>query len=365
VWNSNHVDESVAPTFLNVFERLVESGAPGLTGVVGRPEATVVESRVRASGNVDLIIEALQRWPALDDDELSRRSGVTPRQQVNLICRRLEQRGILERVAGTRGKIVNRLSSIHRTERPPPEERTPPMAAPPVGAPRIASSHSYRQTVYLGSEADDTLVVIPCSGRKREGSESPDRCGTLLDELPDLVARRLVSARSAVADDAHLDESTLMPAWRRNNGTLYQSAHLSLARTQEAIWFRRLLILSGAYGVVRAVDPIGTYDLAMNEGRWPRGLLQEVIEAYASRHQIRRVIAFASETTGYASILRKINWRGAGVTDALLLSPEASTGAMVKAPRAIGEALSAIIDHRWEPSWRSSDSLQILVRRMI
>jgi hypothetical protein len=46
-------------------------------------------------------------------------------------------------------------------------------------------------------------------------------------------------------------------------------------------------------------------------------------------------------------------------------SPEASAGAMVKAPRAIGEAVREIIDNRWDTSWRSSDGLRILPRRMI
>ena len=45
----------------------------------------------------------------LDDDELARRAGVSPRQQVNQICRRLVQEGLLTRVSGPDGKIVNAL----------------------------------------------------------------------------------------------------------------------------------------------------------------------------------------------------------------------------------------------------------------
>jgi hypothetical protein len=103
----------------------------------------------------------------------------------------------------------------------------------------------------------------------------------------------------------------------------------------------------------------------MEENRWPAGLLQEVIETYARRHKIRRTLAVVSETTGYARILRKVAWRRAGVSDALLLTPETSTGAMVKAPRAIGEALVTMIAGGLDPSWRSSDGLQMLARQLV
>jgi hypothetical protein len=155
-----------------------------------------------------------------------------------------------------------------------------------------------------------------------------------------------------------------MPAWQRYSGQLYQKADLGVGRNQGAAWFQRLLILSGAYGVVRGVDPIGTYHQKMDHHFWPHGLLQEVIRSYAGRHRIRRVIAFASGTTGYAKILRRIDWRETGVVEAVLLSPEASRGAMVLAPRAIGEALRAIIDDCWEPPWRSSDGIGMLLHRM-
>jgi hypothetical protein len=365
LWNSNHVDESLVTTFLSIFEELIETGTAAPARVVRQRDVSIAEPRIRAGGNTDLIIEALQRWPDLDDDELSRRSGVVPRQQVNIICRRLEQRGILTRFTGTYGKIVNRLAGALRSKHSRTEVRTPRLTTQPIVERRTASSLSLELTVRPVSAAEDTLVVIPCSGRKKEGSEQSDERGTLLDELPDDLARRLVSARTAIADVALLDESTIMPAWRRYSGMLYQSGHLTLMAAKGANWFRRLLILSGGYGVVRAIDPIGTYDLALDEGRWPRGLLQELIEAYARKHRIQRVIALVSETTAYASILRKVDWRGAGVSEALILTPEASTGAMVKAPRAIGEALSAVIDHGLDASWRSSDGLPILVRSLI
>jgi len=44
---------------------------------------------------------------ALDDDQISRQTGITPRQSVNIVCRALVQDGLIRRVPGPGGKIVN------------------------------------------------------------------------------------------------------------------------------------------------------------------------------------------------------------------------------------------------------------------
>jgi hypothetical protein len=365
LWNSNHVDEVADPSFLDIFEQLIESGVPSPVSSAATHQTTVDNSRVRTGGNADLIIAALRHWPDIDDDELARRAGVSPRQQVNIICRRLEQRGFLERFTGPRGKIVNRLTGIHQAGTPVIPSEPPRSSTKSAPATAKAMSTPANPAICLVSAPADTLIIIPCSARKSDGSKSSDDGGSLLGELPDILAGRLAAARRAVAEIAHLDESTLMPAWHRYSGTLYQSARLGFERAQDTPWFQHLLILSGGYGVVRAVDPIGTYDLAMEENRWPPGLLQEVIETYARRHKIQRTRAIVSETTGYARVLRKVAWRRAGVSDALLLIPEASTGAMVKAPRAIGEALVTMMAGGLDSSWRSSDGLQMLARPLV
>jgi hypothetical protein len=46
----------------------------------------------------------------LDDDQLSERSGIRPRQAVNQICLALERAGALRRYQGDSGKIVNHLA---------------------------------------------------------------------------------------------------------------------------------------------------------------------------------------------------------------------------------------------------------------
>ncbi|MEO5981872.1 MAG: helix-turn-helix domain-containing protein [Pedococcus sp.] len=58
--------------------------------------------------NADRILAALRASTVpLDDDELSRRCGILPRQSVNQICRRLEAEGALTRTFGSGDKLVN------------------------------------------------------------------------------------------------------------------------------------------------------------------------------------------------------------------------------------------------------------------
>lgn len=60
--------------------------------------------------NRDRILDALRLSSRpLDDDQLSDMTGVRPRQQVNQICRALHGEGILRRVEGPDGKIVNEI----------------------------------------------------------------------------------------------------------------------------------------------------------------------------------------------------------------------------------------------------------------
>jgi hypothetical protein len=58
--------------------------------------------------------ELRRRGVAVDDDELARRLGVSPRQTINQVCRRLERAGRLRRYVGPGGKIVNDLRHGYR-----------------------------------------------------------------------------------------------------------------------------------------------------------------------------------------------------------------------------------------------------------
>lgn len=75
---------------------------------------------------IALLSKSNRGW---DDDELSRQLGVSPRQSINQVCRRLAQEGRLRRYTGPDGKIVNAIGTTQRTEAPTPpgdsaEQRT-------------------------------------------------------------------------------------------------------------------------------------------------------------------------------------------------------------------------------------------------
>ena len=64
------------------------------------------------------ILEAI-RYAPLDDDVLAKRLGVTQRQSINQVARKLEAQGKLKRVVGPDGKIVNVLVDRQTASGPP------------------------------------------------------------------------------------------------------------------------------------------------------------------------------------------------------------------------------------------------------
>lgn len=71
----------------------------------------------------DRILDAI-RYAPLDDDVLAKRLGISQRQSVNQVARRLEREGLVTRYTGPDGKIVNALAdgvslSAPRHENPP------------------------------------------------------------------------------------------------------------------------------------------------------------------------------------------------------------------------------------------------------
>ena len=207
------------------------------------------------------------------------------------------------------------------------------------------------------------LIVIPCSGRKLVGASVAQRAIRYSADLTPDLAKRLAEARKAIAQEPKLNETALMPAWRRYVGGLYEAASPEL---QEAIQRGRLphfLILSGGYGIVRAEEPIGNYNARLVLSRWPRDLLQAVIADYARRKQLHRARLFAGGTTDYARAFRQVPWRDCGVSDAVLYAPRPTKGALVKAPRALGEALGALLTGKTLSNWSSSDGLELRSER--
>jgi hypothetical protein len=211
-------------------------------------------------------------------------------------------------------------------------------------------------------DVSSTLFIIPCSSAKVSPLAAQETGPSLLKILPPALAQRLRDARDAMRVPAHVDETTLLPAWKRYSGTLYQSAVRALADAADLRL--NVLIVSGGYGLVLADEPIGYYDALFRLSSWPRGLLEEILIDYAQNRKLRTVRAIASSTGDYRKLLARVGWAAAGVDDALLLSPRAGPGAMVLSPRAQGEALAALLQGSVSASWLSSDGLRLDIQRL-
>lgn len=305
--------------------------------------------------HAERILELLGRQPGLDDDELAKLAGIQPRQQVNQICRRLETQGVILRRPGPSGKIGNFLVAGAAQRAAVPKV--------PSYRPRVIdeATHTQRISDFDLGISRDTLILIPCSGRKNIGVRSTGGCAPITDDLPSSLAQRLQEARRPVLVGAGVDEHQPVPAWQRYGGMFYTCAGSALAKAVNGGF--HILIVSGGYGVVKACEPIGNYSTRLHLAAWPRGLLEEVMVAYAARHGLKSVRAFVSNSTDYSRVVRRARWRDVGIEDAMILAPEAARGAMVKAPRAQGEALAAFLSGRLTDDWRSSDGLRLDVSK--
>lgn len=312
--------------------------------------------------NEQRILAALRERPGLDDDELSVAAGVRPRQQVNQLCRWLESRGVLRRKIGSRGKIVNFLQD--RTEAKPSGDAERP--ATPQGTSLKGAPRHVRPEQPLGTfECDprSTLFVFPCSGAKAHQQGSRLKGPSILDQLPPVLREKLAEARRQVGARVHIDETSLIPAWQRYTGSLYQASRDAIETALDR--GVHMIIVSGGYGLVLAAEPIGYYEAVFKNSWWPRRLLDEVLIEYLRHHKLRTLCAIASASTGYAKLLRRVSWHEAELESALLLTPEETTGAMVKSPRAQGEALSAVLRGEMDRTWVSSDGLPLTYTRLV
>ena len=319
--------------------------------------------------NADHILELLRRQPGLDDDQISELTGIKPRQQVNQICRRLENQGMLGRRTGVTGKIVNfPVEGFSKGD-------TLPVKPTDSIAHQRQQSDSFRARSPISVEREptieftleltpETLLILPCSGKKLPFYGVRDTGPRIIDYLPDDLASKLNGARKNVHRNyANIDEQTLGSAWRRYDGHLYKAAREELRNALDNEM--HILILSGGYGVLLANEPIGIYQARLTLAWWPKGLLEEVIASYTRRHKLKRVIGVVSSTTSYRNLLKRVDWRSTDADEVVFLMPEPIRGgAMVKAPRSQGEAVSALISGKFDQGWRSSDGLGIYAEKI-
>ncbi len=204
----------------------------------------------------------------------------------------------------------------------------------------------------------DCLLVIPCSGAKREGS-MPGHGPSILSEVDSANRVRLSKARAELRMKAHVDETTLMSAYRRYAGHLYQYASESIGAALAEQ--RHVVVVSGGYGLLLADEPIGMYERRFVLSDWPNGVLEECLLNYACRSGIRFVMAVMSSTTNYAKLIKRVSWSSAGLAATLVSPVSDGGGAMVKVPRAEGQAVSQLIEAGLKKAWHSSDGLGLKI----
>jgi len=313
--------------------------------------------------NEERIIARLLDRPGLDDDELSKATGISPRQQVNQICRRLESRGLVRREPGAHGKIVNFLQSSGEFSSSAPSREATVPGAPLEQIRRSHVQHEHAVPRAIECDPGTTLFIFPCSGSKERRQDMRTQGPSILDQLPPLLGQRLADARTRIRARAHMDETSMIPAWERYTGSLYQAGRDAIEAALES--GVHIIIVSGGYGLVLAAEPIGYYEAVFRNSWWPNRVLDEVILDYLRRHRLRAVCAVASATTEYAKLLRRVNWHSVELENAVLLSPEETTGAMVKSPRAQGEAVSMLLQGGLAMNWQSSDGLRLTSTRLV
>ena len=304
----------------------------------------------------ELVLALIRAEQGLTDSEIRTRTGIEPHQQVNQICRSFAAEGLTRRIKGPLGKIVNLPASVKA-----PAQETSAAREEAPSPPR--QSRQRQRTMVRTSELPsvrfaDCLFVVPCSGAKTPGGTG--RTGaSVIDSLPPSLADELIDRRKQNAVTARVDESALRPAVERYDGYLYDAGRSAigtlLARGS------RVVIVSGGYGLVLPDESIGVYGCVFQPKMWPDRLIERCLAAYAEENGVKEVVGILSATTDYAKVFRRTAWPSS-VDSVHLLAPESVGGAIVKAPRAQGEALAVIAEtDSLAADWVSTDGLAMEV----
>jgi hypothetical protein len=179
-----------------------------------------------AASNRQRILDALRRsGQPLDDDRLSVAAGVHPRQQVNQICRVMEQEGVVRRYLGPGEKLVNELIGVDVAFVPAKKD----------------------QPIDLGSaEASDPIVVTrdavidspPGHSREQRDAER-----VMLDLLSVQLGVTLEPTRIVVADGTRVEidgadagRTVLVECWAHQGPPKVAQKHKVLADTLKLTW---------------------------------------------------------------------------------------------------------------------------------
>lgn len=122
----------------------------------------------------------------LDDDRLAARTGISPRQRINQICRELEHAGLVRRRSGSAGKIVSEWLGGRDDQ--------------PDGAPGPSGSGSRAAALTGSAAAQAGCELPPGSSREQRDAER-----VMLDLLGRQLGRDLSPARLAVPSGGRVE----------------------------------------------------------------------------------------------------------------------------------------------------------------
>jgi MarR family len=173
---------------------------------------------MQLGGRRERIIEAIRiSSRPLDDYQLADRTGISPRQSVNQICRELERAGMVRRRPGPDGKIVNEWLG-NRDQQPGSVQRTP-------GAGVSQAIVTEAAAIQAGHE------LPPGSSREQRDAER-----VMLDLLSQQIGRELNPATLTVpsgerveVDGADADRSVLIECWAHQGPPKSAQRHKVLA----------------------------------------------------------------------------------------------------------------------------------------
>jgi hypothetical protein len=174
----------------------------------------------------DRISEAIRTSSRpLDDDQLAERTGISPRQRVNQICRELEHAGIVRRRPGPDGKIVNEWLGNHDRQ--------------PDNVPAASGTGVSRMAVLAGAAALQPGRELPPGSSQ----EQRDAERVMLDLLGQQLSRQLDPAKLTVpsgerveVDGADADRSILVECWAHQGPPKSAQRHKVLADAFKLTW---------------------------------------------------------------------------------------------------------------------------------
>jgi len=100
---------------------------------------------------------------------------------------------------------------------------------------------------FIPTDFAKTLLIIPCSGAKRDRRDAGEGGPSITQSLPDDLAAELNKARQRVKALVPFDERQLIPAWQRYDGSLYNTGRDALTDLIAA--GMHVTIISGGYGL--------------------------------------------------------------------------------------------------------------------